>query len=292
MDTTDLRSVHLEELTWPEIEDALSGGIRTALIPAGSVEQHGPHLGILKDAAWAEAVGAELAEELGDALVAPVIRPGCSEHHMAFPGTISYRPETLMAVLEDYCHSLASHGFDQLVVFSLHGGNFPAMNAVLPSLADELDHDTRLITLLDKDLLIGSLMDSLEDSEIPPEGRGHGGAAVTASVWHLRPDLVLPEEFTSGYQGDVSTSALTTNGLEAYSELGHMGDPTYATEEVGEAVTDRLVADFAERVREARAADPTGDIAGSASPSEAQTEDSECTRMSDEGAAAGRGESE
>lgn len=254
MTATDLRSVHLEQLTWMEIDDALSEGVRTALIPAGSVEQHGPHLGILKDAAWAEAVAAELARELGDALVAPVIRPGCSEHHMAFSGTISYRPETLMAVLEDYCHSLVAHGFDQLVVFSLHGGNFPAMNAVLPSLAEDLGEDVQLITLLDKDLLIGSLMDSLAEFDVPPEGRGHGGAAVTASVWHLRPDLVLPGEFTPGYQGDVSSSALMTDGLDAYTELGHMGDPTHATEELGEAVTDRLVASFATRVREAREA--------------------------------------
>ena len=252
MTTTDPRSVHLEELTWTEIDDALSAGVRTAIIPAGSVEQHGPHLGILKDAAWAEAVGAELAGELGDALVAPVIRPGCSEHHMGFSGTISYRPETLMAVLEDYCHSLASHGFEQLVVFSLHGGNFPAMDAVLPTLAEDLGDDVRIITLLDKDLLIGSLMESLEEFDVPPEGRGHGGAAVTASVWHLRPDLVFPEAFTPGYQGDVSSSALMTNGLDAYSDLGHMGDPTYATEELGEHVTDRLVAAFAERVERER----------------------------------------
>ncbi|PSP57833.1 creatininase [Halobacteriales archaeon QH_7_66_36] len=253
MTTTNLRSVHLEELTWMEIDDALTGGVRTALIPAGSVEQHGPHLGLLKDAAWAEAVGGELAEELGNALVAPVIRPGCSEHHMGFSGTISYRPETLMAVLEDYCNSLAAHGFDELVIFSLHGGNFPAMNAVLPSLAKELGDDVDLISLLDKDLLIGSLMDSLDELDVPPEGRGHGGAAVTASVWHLRPDLVLPEELTPGYQGGISGSALMADGLEAYSDLGHMGDPTLATEARGEVITKQLVSDFAERVREARA---------------------------------------
>lgn len=253
MNVTDLRSVHLEELAWTEIDDAIEAGNRTAIVPAGSVEQHGPHLGILKDAAWAEAVGAELAEELGDALVAPVIRPGCSDHHMGFSGTISYRPETLMRVLEDYCHSLADHGFEQIVVYSLHGGNFPAMNAVLPSLADDLGDDVQLITLLDKELLIDPLMESLDAFDVPEEGRGHGGAAVTASVWHLRPDLVLPEAFTPGYQGDVSTSTLTTKGLDAFSELGHMGDPTYATEELGEYVTERLVEAFAERIEQERA---------------------------------------
>lgn len=246
----ELRSELLEELTWVEIESAIDRGVKTILVPAGSVEQHGPHLGILKDAAWAEAMGIELAKELGDALVAPVIRPGCSDHHMGFSGTISYRPETLMRVLEDYCRSLDSHGFKHIVLFSLHGGNFPAMNAILPSIADEVD--AQIITLLDKELLIDPLMESLAHMEIPSEARGHGGAAVTASVWYLRPDLVLEEEFTPGFIGDVSTSKLTTNGLDAVTELGHMGDPTYATRELGEEVTTRLVSAFSDRIRAER----------------------------------------
>lgn len=246
----ELRSELLEELTWVEIESAIDRGVKTVLVPAGSVEQHGPHLGILKDAAWAEAIGVELAKDLGDTLVAPVIRPGCSDHHMGFSGTISYRPETLMRVLEDYCRSLASHGFEHIVLFSLHGGNFPAMNAILPSIADEVD--AQIITLLDKELLIDPLMESLARMNIPSKARGHGGAAVTASVWHLRPDLVLEEEFTPGFIGDVSTSKLTTNGLDAVTELGHMGDPTYATPELGAEVTTRLVSAFSERIRTER----------------------------------------
>lgn len=248
---THYPSVKLEELTWEEIESALDEGMRTVLVPAGSVEQHGPHLGILKDAAWAEAIAVEVAETLGDTLVAPVIRPGTSEHHMGFAGTITYRPETLMAVVEDYFKSLDAHGFEYIVPFSMHGGNFPGMNAVLPTLAKELE-TSRVISLLDTDLLIKPLMDALAANDVPPEARGHGGAAVTASVWHLRPDLVRPDEFVPGFQGSVSTSQLMTDGLDAYSERGHMGDPTYATKELGKDVTDRLVEAFVERIREER----------------------------------------
>lgn len=246
----DLRSTQLEQLTWMEIEAAIDNDVDTVLIPAGSVEQHGPHLGILKDAAWAEAIGVEVAKELKNALVAPVIRPGCSDHHMGFSGTISYRPETLMRVLEDYCRSLDSHGFERIVVFSLHGGNFPAMNAILPSIADDID--AQLITLLDKELLIDPLMEGLDQMGISSDARGHGGAAVTASVWNLRPDLVLEEEFTQGSTSDVSTSTLTTNGLDAITELGHMGDPTEATLELGEEVTNRLVSAFTAHIEAER----------------------------------------
>jgi creatinine amidohydrolase/Fe(II)-dependent formamide hydrolase-like protein len=77
---------------------------------------------------------------------------------------------------------------------------------------------------------------------------------VTAAVWHLRPDLVRETEFVPGYTGDVSTSQLMTDGLDSVSDLGHMGDPTHATRELGREVTSRLVAAFAARVREERAA--------------------------------------
>lgn len=247
---SNLRTVLLEQLTWMEIESALDNGVKTALVPAGSVEQHGPHLSVLKDAAWAEALGVEVAKELGDALVAPVIRPGCSDHHMGFSGTISYRPETLMRVFEDYCSSLDNHGFEYIVIFSMHGGNFPALNAILPSIADKIDAE--IITLLDKELLIDPLMEALAAHDIPEEARGHGGAAVTASVWDLRPDLILEEEFVKGFTGDISTSTLMTNGLDAYADLGHMGDPTYATPELGRDVTERLVNAFSKRIRDER----------------------------------------
>src|ERR671939_269900 len=94
--------VLIEHMTWPEIEDAIKRGKRTAIVVAASSEQHGPHLPEATDALLGEELGARLAHRLGDALVAPVIRPGCSEHHMGFPGTISISADTLMTLLDDY----------------------------------------------------------------------------------------------------------------------------------------------------------------------------------------------
>ena len=41
----------LEEMTWPEIRDALQNGMRTVVVCAASIEQHGPHLPFETDAA-------------------------------------------------------------------------------------------------------------------------------------------------------------------------------------------------------------------------------------------------
>ena len=82
----------LEELTSPEVKRALQDGYATVVVAVGAVEQHGPHLPLLVDAVRGDRLALEVARRLGDALVAPTIRVGCSEHHMAFPGTLSIRP--------------------------------------------------------------------------------------------------------------------------------------------------------------------------------------------------------
>src|SRR5918912_314656 len=98
--------VLIEHMTWPEIEDAIKRGKRTAIVVAASSEQHGPHLPEATDALLGEELGARLAHRLGDALVAPVIRPGCSEHHMAFAGSLTISAELLAAILDAYVKSL------------------------------------------------------------------------------------------------------------------------------------------------------------------------------------------
>lgn len=61
-------TVLLEELSWPEVQEALDAGVRTVVIVAASVEQHGPHLPTMTDAAIGQAVGERVARKLGRAL--------------------------------------------------------------------------------------------------------------------------------------------------------------------------------------------------------------------------------
>ncbi|MDR7549530.1 MAG: creatininase family protein, partial [Armatimonadota bacterium] len=103
-------TVLLEELSWPEVEQALGAGVRTVVIVTASVEQHGPHLPMVTDAAIGHAVGERVARRLGRALLAPVIRPGCSDHHLAFPGSLSVPQEVFIQTVMAYVRSLVPHG--------------------------------------------------------------------------------------------------------------------------------------------------------------------------------------
>ncbi|KPN31223.1 creatinine amidohydrolase family protein, mycofactocin system [Halolamina pelagica] len=79
-------------MVWPEVESALEAGTRTAIVAVGSIEQHGPHLPLNMDTLDGDELSRRIASALGDALAAPTIRPGCSGHHMEFPGTITVPP--------------------------------------------------------------------------------------------------------------------------------------------------------------------------------------------------------
>jgi creatinine amidohydrolase len=122
----------LERCTWPEVEAYLRGSTGI-LLPVGSTEQHGPSGLIGTDALCAELVARRVGEATG-AMVAPTLCFGMAQHHMAFPGTMTLRPKTLLAVLVDLLRSLAQHGFERCLVINGHGGNMATIMAAFSEL--------------------------------------------------------------------------------------------------------------------------------------------------------------
>ena len=113
--------------TWPEVEAYLMRS-RGIIFPIGSTEQHGPTGLIGTDAICAEAV-ARGGGEATDALGGPTINVGMALHHLAFPGSISLRPSTLIGLIQDYVKPLARNGFERFYFINGHGGNNASMKA-------------------------------------------------------------------------------------------------------------------------------------------------------------------
>ena len=122
----------IEEMTWPQVKAAIANGKDQAILACGAIEQHGPHLPTGTDTYLGTAIALRAAEIAGNALVAPTLRPGLSEHHMHFPGSFTVSPETFVAMLGDYCRSLSRQGFKRVIVFASHGGNADMMRAHIP----------------------------------------------------------------------------------------------------------------------------------------------------------------
>jgi len=122
--------MRIAEMNWKQVERYLATDDRCVL-PIGSTEQHA-QLSLCVDAILSERVAAEAAEPLG-VPVFPAIPFGIAPYFSAFPGSVSLRVETLLAVVRDVIGSMRRSGFRRVLVVNGHGGNAP-----VGSLAQEL----------------------------------------------------------------------------------------------------------------------------------------------------------
>jgi creatinine amidohydrolase len=133
------KPVFLTDMTWPEVKARLPR-VRMAILPTGSMEQHGPHLTFETDIAIATELARRLAlQHYPAVVVAPPLPVGMSNHHMSFPGTITWAYDTFMACLEDTILALSEHGIQRFLILNGHGGNRAAISVLATKLRYEDD---------------------------------------------------------------------------------------------------------------------------------------------------------
>jgi creatinine amidohydrolase len=234
----------LERMTWPDVEARIAVGARRAVICAASSEQHGPQLPEATDALIGAATAERLARRLGDALVAPVIRPGCSEHHMTFAGSLTISADLLMDILDAYVDGLRRHGFESFVVFSSHGGNFPVLeewSRTRPKPGAVVISDLKAFS----EVLLGVARGhGRDDGELV-----HAEYCETSIMLALHPELVHPERSQPGYMGELEPARLFREGMRGISANGVLGNPVGADAGVGEELLEALAGWLAAQVR-------------------------------------------
>jgi creatinine amidohydrolase/Fe(II)-dependent formamide hydrolase-like protein/fructoselysine-6-P-deglycase FrlB-like protein len=220
----------LDRLTWPQLEALLAAGCRTAVLPLGATEQHGPHLPFATDAWIADALAERFCRRVAEAVRLPALPIGCSSEHADFPGTLSLQPDTLTAVLRDTLSSLAGHGFETVFIFSAHGGNFAALRAALPVL-EAAARPARLIAFTDLDRLVAVWHQTGSTAGIdPPTAGHHAGEFETSILLGLHPDSVRRDALAPGLVDiGADPQAIFYPSVRTHSPSGVVGDPRPAS---------------------------------------------------------------
>lgn len=173
---------YLPHMSWPEVQDLLSRS-DMVVIPIPSIEEHGPQLPIGTDY-LAGVERAKLIAQKADVLVAPILLPGISPYHMAFPGTITLSPDTVQRVYFEAAQSLIHHGFRRFLILNSHGGN----QVVSRYIVDRINQETPAVAVE----LGEAAAPFLTRTRSQPAAKfdRHAGVGETSSGLYLFPNLV------------------------------------------------------------------------------------------------------
>jgi creatinine amidohydrolase/Fe(II)-dependent formamide hydrolase-like protein/GNAT superfamily N-acetyltransferase len=219
---------------------------RTVVWAVGAFEQHSAHLPLDTEAILGDVFARFLAEELGAALL-PTQRVGTSLEQTGFRGTLTLRPETLMAIVRDMADEVERQSFTRLVLVNTHGGN----HCLVPVVRD-INRQNRALKIL--------LVNFWEFADPETMRDICGGAPVChADAFEISLFLAMAPELLRPNGPDITRRAealplqqgdLTTFGVGTLSPGGTGGFPSRASKEAGERLIASIQAGMLAFVRD------------------------------------------
>ena len=200
-----------------------------AIIPVGSIEQHGPHLPVMTDWAIATELGRRVAERMGAFLIPTLPISTCREH-MGKKGTVWMAPTTFYQMMHDIIVSLKEQGFKRVGIIIAHGGVF---------IAGPLVRD--LNAKFNPDLQVAFVTPDSIDYESITETKGlHADESETSQILAIAPETVHMDRAVD-CDPKVPRPYLNYGSIFRASPSGVWGYPTKATAEKGERILDLSV---------------------------------------------------
>jgi creatinine amidohydrolase len=239
-----MKRVSFSDYTREEITTMARQGY-AVVIPLAATEQHGPHLPVFTDSIIGDYIAVKAAEQALNAvplLLAPLLPIGCSQHHLAFGGTLSFTSTTYMHVLRDIGESLVKDGFSKIIFLNGHGGNEPIMHQTANDLAVQYPIWTASASYWSVAREALQAVNASEVGMVP----GHAGGFETSAVMAIRPDLVRTDCIASEHTGrpwinSGPPGAFIGRHQELTGVDGYTDAAVHATEEKGRIYLDAII---------------------------------------------------
>lgn len=223
-----------------DFKAALKKKTKRAIIPVGSLEQHGNHLPVSTDSLIAEYIARLTAERVG-AFVLPVISYGVSfEHKPMF--NVSLRNSTLSTMICDTCISLAENRIKEIIILNGHHGNMGALQYIAQELQGKRPKDVHVHTIH-----YWHMMKNEFD---------HAGEVETSLVLAIAPELVrMDKAVPNSKKLSKSKAAYSsiTNAPGSFPKItgnGVWGDPRKATAAKGDKWIKEITAGLVKTITE------------------------------------------
>ena len=219
----------------PIIRKSIIKKNQVAVIPVGSIEQHGPHLPISTDSDIVTEVAKRISEK-NRYLLLPTLNYGVSFEHAPF-FNLSIREATLRAILDDLCSSLLANNIKIVFVINGHHGNLKAIK----------NFDARLR----KSSRRKNKVFSLSYWHFMERDFDHAGFVETSLMLSVSKNVKMK----------LAKKGLTTDGMtkQEIAKIGRLanrsfpeatkngiwGDPRKATRKEGDAILDEIIKNLA-----------------------------------------------
>jgi creatinine amidohydrolase len=249
----------LPYLAWTDVAALPNKANTVIVLPAGSTEQHGPHLPCAVDTIIAAGVVGHALARLPAGVPAYGLAPisyGKSDEHLHFPGTVTLDGSTLLETVTQIGESVYRMGFRKLLIVNGHGGQPQVMEmaarelrlrhgdyVVLPHFTWRVPHVAgRYLSEREKRLSM------------------HAGHAETAILMALAPHTVQMQHAVANYPPEFPSKVLSGDGRPAcawtardFGPSGVIGDPLPATPEQGHAILESLAESWAQGISDLHA---------------------------------------
>jgi creatinine amidohydrolase len=202
--------------------------VQRAIIPVGSLEQHGEHLPVSTDSLIAENISRLVAEQIPSFVLPPIL--------------FAVHNSTLSRILSDICCSLVENGMKNIVLINGHHGNSGVLQYIAQNLYGKIPNDISIHSIN-----YWQLMQSEFD---------HAGDVETSLVLAIAPELVRMDMAKANYnnlsKSKVAYSSMTNTpgSFPKITGNGVWGDPRNATANKGHKLLEEIVRNLVQTIHE------------------------------------------